>query len=188
MPFSCLIIYAVDITNGLISPSCVLQSIIMHSHSRCKVSLGREGCRAPVPYLLRILHGSFVKDVLKGGRALPATVHQSRRRGGQHLPHGEMVQVHVEISRNLSVVFYVKQRQSDKERLDLNNNKKQSRPSLRLKLPGKENMLSKKKPIYDCCYKLLLKRKESPSLPFVTNILFLRLTNLPHPDLKAARL
>lgn len=46
---SCLLIYAVDITNSLISPSCVLRSLIMHSHSRCKISLSRDDCWALSP-------------------------------------------------------------------------------------------------------------------------------------------
>lgn len=72
------------------------------------------------PHLLRILHGRM-KGILEGGWAL-ATIHQSWGCGGQHLPHREVVQVHVEVSRNLPVVFYVKQGQGDKERLDLNSN------------------------------------------------------------------
>lgn len=64
-----------------------------------------------------------------------------------------MVQVHMEISRNLSVVLYVKQGQGNKERLYLNKTK-QSRPSLWLKLSGeKKNAVIKEEitsTIYDC--------------------------------------
>lgn len=67
-----------------------------------------------------------MEDVREGGRALPAAVHQSRGWGGQHLPHREMVQVHVEIGRNLPVALYVEQGQSNKERLYLNKTKQNS--------------------------------------------------------------
>lgn len=50
-----------------------------------------------------------MKDALEDRWALPTAIHQRRGRGGEHLPHREMVQVYMEIGRNLPVVFYVKQ-------------------------------------------------------------------------------
>lgn len=89
-----------------------------------------------------------------------------------------MVQVHVEVSRNLPVVFYVKQGQSDKERLDLDKTK-QSRSPPGLKLLGQENAAIKEttRPVYDCCYKLLRKCNSlPPSLVSRTSCLVAQMT------------
>ena len=138
----------------------------MYLHSLHKVSLSSV-TTGPAPHLLRVLHGGLVEDAQRGRRALPVAVPQRRGRGGQHLPHWEVVQVHMEIGRNLPVAFYVKQGQSDKERLDLDKTK-QSRPSLGLKLLGQENAAIKEettRPVCDCCYKLLPKCNSLPPCP-----------------------
>lgn len=138
----------------------------MYSHSLYQGSLSGL-TTGPAPHLLWVLHGGLVEDAQRGRRALPVAIPQRRGRGGQHLPHWEVVQVDVEVSRNLPVVFYVKQGQSDEERLNLDKTK-QSRPSPGHKLSGKENTATKEettRPVCDCCYKLLWKYNSLPPCP-----------------------
>ena len=150
-------IYAINLIKSLIYSNCVFYASFMYLHSLYKVGLSGV-TTGPVPHLLRVLHGGLVEDAQRGRQALPVAVPQRRGRGGQHLPHWEVVQVHVEVSRNLPVAFYVKQGQSDKERLDLDKTK-QYRPSLGLKLLGQENAAIKEETTRaqtvgtrECCY------------------------------------